>query len=183
MATRPFPADAVVNYAAADAGRLNRHQLTVLAASPAEVVQVAGGWLFDQARAGWDVNVRVAGPADRRPLTILGAGALGAECETLLSGIPDTGAVAVTAELLRIDVNVRAWLLDSVKRAGAKITVLGSWPAELGGPLEPARHQLSVAAQAFKVRALAAAAVDGGVTATETLYEVRAQALRPLYPV
>lgn len=180
MATRPSPAD---NGADDAAERLNQHRLTVLAASAADVVGVAGGWLFDQARAGWCVNVWVTGPMDRRALTILGAGAVGGKSEALLANLPETSAVAITAELLRTDASVLAWVLDSAKRAGANITVLGSWPAELGGPLQPVCHQLSVAAQAFKCRALAAATVDVDVTATEALYEVRAEALCPLYPV
>jgi hypothetical protein len=50
-----------------------RARLTVIASSLAEVVRYAGGWLFDQAMAGWDVAVLTADHADPRPLRILGA--------------------------------------------------------------------------------------------------------------
>ena len=183
MATRPFPADSGVDDVADEVARLNHHRLTVLAASPADVVQLAGGWLFDQARAGWDVNVWVAGAEDRRPLTILGAGAISGDRDAVLSDVAADGAVAITAELLRLHAGVRAWVLGAAKRPGAKITVLGEWPAALGGPIDPVHHQCSVAAQAFKARAMAAAGSVDEATAGEKLFEVSANVLRPLYRV
>ncbi|MEO3757357.1 hypothetical protein ABGB19_03580 [Mycobacterium sp. B14F4] len=183
MATRSLPADHCADEVGEGAGRINDHQLTVLAASLADVVQLAGGWLFDQARAGWDVDVWVPGRFDRRPLTILGAGCLDGDSGSVLRDVPHTGALAVTADLPRVDPDVRALVLESARRATSEVTVLGAWPAELGGPVDPAEHRLSVAARAFKALALSAASVAGDVIATETLYEVRAEALRPLYPV
>ena len=184
MATRPFPADDGADNAAEGAGRINDHQVTVLAGSPAEVVRLAGGWLFDQARAGWVVNVWVRDCGDRRPLTILGVCPLDGDGGSVLGDVPATGALAVTAELLRGAPELRAMMLESAKRTTSAVTVLGPWPAELGGHVDAAEHRLSVAARAFKARALSAASVAGGeVTPTETLYEVRADALRPLYSV
>jgi hypothetical protein len=37
------------------------------------VVRSAGGWLFDQVMAGWDVTVLTTDDADARPAHILGA--------------------------------------------------------------------------------------------------------------
>lgn len=183
MATRAFPADHCAEDVTKGAGLINHHRLTVLAASLADVVQHAGGWLFDQARAGWDVSVWASGRFDQRPLTILGVCPLDGDSGSVLRDVPDTGALAVTAELLRVDQDVRALVLESAKRTKSEVTVLGAWPATLGGPVDAAEHRLSVAARAFKARALSAAAVADGVTATEMLYEVRAESLRPLYPV
>jgi hypothetical protein len=193
MPTRPFRAHGGADDQAEDAGRINHHQLTVLAASMGDVVRLAGGWLFDQAQAGWDVNVWVRQRPDLRPLTILGASALDGDSETVLRGIPHNGALAVSAELLRVDSCLRARVLETAKRGAAEVTVWGErWPAELGGPIEPAEHRLSVAARAFKARALAAAEesevsevskVAEGATATEMLFDLRAEALRPLYRV
>ena len=183
MATRPFPADTGADEVADGSGRLNHHQLTVLAASPADVVGLAGGWLFDKARAGWDVNVWVADAGDRRSLTIVGAGALDGDTGAVLSDVPVGSAVAVTSELLGSDARVRAWVLDAVKRTGADVTVLGRWPAELGGPVEPIEVQCSVAALAFKARAMAAASSAGVAEPGETMYELHADSVRRLYPV
>jgi hypothetical protein len=57
-------------------GRILRYELNVVASTTADVVQSAGGWLCDRARAGWDVKVLVADGGDPRPLMILGATAL-----------------------------------------------------------------------------------------------------------
>lgn len=184
MATRPFTADDCADDLAAGADRINHHQLTVLAASIADVVGLAGGWLFDQARAGWDVDVWVLERPDPRPLTILGVGHLDGECDTVLRDVARTGALAVSAELLRSDAGVCDQVLESARRGVAEVTVWGSeWPVELGGPTDAGEHRLSVAARAFKASALAAAKVSTAVTATETLFSLRADALRPLYPV
>jgi hypothetical protein len=80
MATRSFTADheaaagiGPIDRLAASAGRVLRYQLNVVASTTEDVVESAGGWLCDRARAGWDVNVLVAEGGDPRPLTILGA--------------------------------------------------------------------------------------------------------------
>lgn len=184
MATRPFTADDCADDLAAGAGRINHHQLTVLAASIADVVGRAGGWLFDQARAGWSVDVWVLERRDPRPLRILGVGHLDGASDTVLRDIPRNGALAVSAELLRVEARVCDQVLESARRGVAEVTVWGSeWPVELGGPTDPGEHRLSVAARAFKASALAAAELPAAVAATETLFSLRADALRPLYPV
>src|SRR5256885_3035465 len=78
MATRSVIADdkTAAGIDRASASRVLRYQLNVLAASAQDVVQWAGGWLCDRAKAGWDVNVILADGGDPRPLTILGATAL-----------------------------------------------------------------------------------------------------------
>jgi hypothetical protein len=133
----------------------------------AGVVRSAGGWLFDQAMAGWDVTVITADQADPRPAHILGARAR--DLDTLL-GSPVWGpclqAVAVQTDLYDADPRVRRLVLGTIDGA-AEVRLWGEgWPEELEA-VGPAPHQLSVAARAFKAQALAAALpppAAGGVT-------------------
>src|SRR5258705_3190270 len=50
-----------------------RYQLNVIAASVADVVQSAGGWVFDRRMAGWEVNILLSEQADARAIRNLGA--------------------------------------------------------------------------------------------------------------
>jgi hypothetical protein len=86
----------------ARAARVLRYQLNVVASTTEDVVQSAGGWLCDRARAGWDVNVLVVDGGDRRPLEILGATALDLDkgFVPMLSSASRVGAVAVSADVL-----------------------------------------------------------------------------------
>ena len=74
-----------------------RYRLDVVAASVADVVRFAGGWLFDRAMAGWDVTVlltdRVADHRDERPLHILGAQTLDLEDALAAISIPGSKPV------------------------------------------------------------------------------------------
>lgn len=189
MATRPFANDTAgpvpADGASAATGRINHHELTVVAAGLADLVPFAGGWLFDRARAGWTVNVLVGERVETRALEILGVTALARDSGTVLRDVCPGGALAVSADAVRVDAGVRAHVMELVKRGTAEVTVWGDqWPAELGEPNEPTEYRLSVAARAFKARALAATKLQQrDVAATETLFELRADALRPLYPV
>lgn len=162
----------------------NHYRLTILAASLSDVVGHAGGWLFDRAGAGWDVTVRVEACHDMRALAILGANPVVASAETVLREVPRDGVLAVSAKLLREDPGVRARVFELAKVRGVEVMAWGeeghASPAELGSPVE---HRLSVAARAFKAHALAAAELDQGVGATETLFDLATEALRPLNPV
>jgi hypothetical protein len=126
----------------------------------AEVVRFAGGWLFDQVMAGWDVTVLTADPSDSRPLRILGARAR--DLETMLA-LPLLGpclqAIAVPADLYGSDARVRRMVLTAFDEGRAEIRFWGdSRPEDLDGRGDPVWHRLSVAARAFKAQALAAAA-------------------------
>jgi hypothetical protein len=191
MATRPFTADdasAPVSHAVErhiSAGPVLRYRLTVIASSTADVVRSAGGWLFDRARAGWDIDVLCAQPDDPRPLAILGATA-----SALEDGFPAAirtaareGALAVGVDMLRSDSRVRAEVVKLVRSGLTDITVWGeASPPELGRAVNPLHHQISTAARAFKSCALAAAVLpDEPSVATETLF--RLADFRPLYSV
>ena len=68
-----------------------RYQLDVVGAHVADVVDSAGGWLFDRVMAGWDVRVAVANPGDLAALQILGVQTVG------LGAVFGVGANAPTA--------------------------------------------------------------------------------------
>jgi hypothetical protein len=189
MATRSFIADKPAAGVAPtpSAGRILRYQLNVVAATAEDVVQSAGGWLFDSARAGWDVNVMVADGGDPRPLAILGARALDLN-DGFLSVVKTAsrfGALAVSAELLGTDTRVRDEVVRVLKRGLTEVTVWGrQWPAELGRQCDSLQHRVSSAARAFKSHALVAADVSAdAITPTETLYRIGTGSFRPLYSV
>jgi hypothetical protein len=189
MATRSVIADdkTAAGLERATASRVLRYQLNVFAASAQDVVQSAGGWLFDRARAGWDVNVMVADGGDPRPLTILGATAQDLD-DGFLSMVRNSsrvGALAVSAELLAADQRVRDEVVHVLKRGLTEVTVWGSqWPAELGRQADAVHHRVSSAARAFKSHALVAADVSAdAVTSSESLFRIASGAFRPLYSV
>jgi hypothetical protein len=137
-----------------------RPRLAAIAPSVVEAVRFAGGWLFDQVMAGWDVTVLTSGDADARPAQILGARV--ADLEMVLArrvrGSCLQG-IAVRADLCGSDARVRR-MVDEAREGLAEIRLWGEgWPAELNGAAGPVRYQLSVAARAFKAQALAAAAI------------------------
>jgi hypothetical protein len=194
MATRSFSADdetaagiGPIERLTAGAGRILRYQLSVIASTTEDVLQSAGGWLCDRARAGWDVNVLVGDGGDPQPLAILGATALDLD-ENFISTVRSAsrvGALAVSADLLAADARVREEILRALKRGLTEVIVWGrQWPAELGGQADPVQHRVSPAARAFKSHALVAADVStDSVTPTETLFRVGTGSFRALRSV
>jgi hypothetical protein len=166
---------------------ISGYQLNIVASSMVDVVRSAGGWVFDRARAGWDVNVLVADHQDPRPLTILGATTLdlGAQFSSTVRKASHGGALAVSAHLLATDERVREEVLQILKRGFTEVTLWGDeWPAELGRKIDPIPHHMSSAARAFKTHALVAAAVSkDAITETETLFRIGTGSFRPLYSV
>ena len=147
-----------------------RYRLDVVGTSVADVVQNAGGWLFDRAVAGWDVTVMVPRAEDTRPLQILGAEML--DLESVLAGggrgrRPQ--ALAVAANICEVDSRARSGLLKALGHGGIEVVVWGEgWPLGSDHGVDPVLHRLSLAAQAFKAHALAAGAVPtSGVGSTE----------------
>jgi hypothetical protein len=199
MATRSFTAEdktaagvSRVDRPQAGPTTIHRHQLTVVGLSAADVVQSAGGWLCDRARAGWDVNVFltdvfVTDPCGQVSLTILGATTRrhDGDFSSLMRGISLGGALAVSADLLSSDSRVRSGVVNALKRGLTDVTVWGTqWPAELGRQADPVQHRVSSAARAFKLHALVAADLStDAVTPTETLFRIRSGSFRPLYSV
>jgi hypothetical protein len=126
-----------------------------------EAVRSAGGWLFDQVMAGWDVTVLTADDADARPLQILGVRAT--DLETVLArrvrGSCLQG-IAVRSDLYGADSRVRRMVSEALDGGLAEVRLWGEGrPAGLDEEASPVWHRLSFAARAFKAQALAAAAV------------------------
>jgi hypothetical protein len=142
-----------------------RPRLTAIAPSTVEVVRSAGGWLFDQVMAGWDVTVLTADHGDSRPLEILGARVR--DLEAILA-LPLVGgclqAIAVRADLYESDERVRGMVLRAAGEGQADIRFWGDFRREDRGPgAGRLSHRLSLAARAFKAQALAAAGESAGV--------------------
>lgn len=126
-----------------------------------EVVQVAGGWVFDLVMAGWDVTVLTPDRADSRPLRILGARTV--DLESVLAR-PVYGSclqgIAVGPDLCAGDPRVHQMVRQALDGGEADVRLWGEqWPDDLDVAADPVRHTLSTAARAFKAHALAAAAV------------------------
>jgi hypothetical protein len=128
------------------------------------VVQSAGGWLFDQVMAGWDVTVITADHSDSRPLEILGARARDLESTLALPVLgPCLQAIAVRADLYESDARVRRMVLRAFDEGMAEVRFWGDWrPEDPAGGADPLSHRLSSAARVFKAHALAAAAAPAG---------------------
>jgi hypothetical protein len=137
--------------------------MAVLAPSAAEVVRFAGGWLFDQGMAGWEVNVLTRDHSDPRALRILGAQAHDLDT-TLASPVvlgPCLQAIAVRSDLYSSDARVRRMVRNVLDAGPAELRLWGDMqPASLVRGAKPVLHQLSMAARAFKAEALAAASVS-----------------------
>jgi hypothetical protein len=153
---------------------LFRYQLNVIAASVADVVQSAGGWLFDRRMAGWEVNILLSEQDDARAIRILGATTvdLRSGLASFLRGPERAAALAVAADLLAIDESIREEVLEAVRSGLTEVALWGdSRPANVGGQVDSTEYRLSAAARVFKGHALAAAGlVDFEVGHTERLY-------------
>lgn len=139
-----------------------RYRLDVVAATVADAVQFAGGWLFDRSVAGWDVTVLLAQPSDIRPLKILGAEVR--ELDTVLATeVPGRlpQALAVNADVCSRDGRARKGVLRALEDRGIEVVVWGDgWPAGQDHGVDPVLHRLSYAARAFKEQAMVAAGLS-----------------------
>ncbi|OBH85512.1 hypothetical protein A5681_17320 [Mycobacterium scrofulaceum] len=164
---------------AARAGRADRdclrYRLDVIAASALDVVQSAGGWLYDRAMAGWQVTVLLPGGGDARSLRILGVHALDVEEYFAAMGPGATSeSLAVSAEAFAADARVRDRVLESLDDRMTEVALWGraptGWPLRVDRGMARAQYALSAAARRFKGHALAAAGIDcPTVYSTETL--------------
>jgi hypothetical protein len=149
---------------------LTRYRLDVVASSVDDVIRSAGGWLFDRAMAGWEVNLLIAQPSDARPLQILGINALplGNAFEPVANW-PPTQAIAVAADVLNNNQSVRGSVVAALDRGLTEVTLWGdTWPPGVHRRADAVQHRLSAAARAFKAHALSAAQLTpGSITETE----------------
>lgn len=140
----------------ADGERL-RYRLDVLAASAEDVVQSAGGWLYDRVMAGWQVTAMLPRGSDTQSLRILGVSV--SNVQPWFDGAVAAGqSLAVSAEAFTADARVRARVLEALDDQLTEVALWGqSWPLGVHRATSKAQHVLSAAARTFKSHALAAA--------------------------
>lgn len=147
-----------------------RYRLDVVAASVADVVTCAGGWVCDRVMAGWDVTVLVGEQDDLRPIHILGADTL--NLETALAtwaDRPHPHTLAVSMDLFQSDSRIRRGVTQALDHGGTEVTLWGEkWPAELD--IDCVEHRLSAAARAFKAQALGALARPAGSVGSAEMF-------------
>ncbi|MFW0796761.1 hypothetical protein AAFP30_23345 [Gordonia sp. CPCC 205515] len=165
-----FGAREVSRMRAAARRRPLRHRLAVVAADPVEALMLSGGWVFDQSLAGWDVSVHVLEGGDPRPWQILGADIYNLRCSLdRRDADPWPEALAISATLLDSDAGIRDEAVSAIESGRCEMRILGATEmAGLPSRLAPDQHHLSLAAQAFKRRAVEAAHMQADmVGATE----------------
>lgn len=148
-----------------------RYRIDVVASSVADVVQSAGGWLYDRVIVGWDVNALLPVGTNTRPLEILGVGTLDLDSQLASEQGRLAGhGLAVSAEAFANDARARALVLQALDRGLTEVTLWGGgWPLKVGRRVSAMQHRLSAGACAFKVQALAAAeTARSSVDFTET---------------
>ncbi|WP_194290968.1 hypothetical protein [Nocardia aurantia] len=137
-----------------------RYRMAVVTHSTADLVNVAGGWLFDRVMAGWDVTVLAPDLSDPRPLRILGARVVDLRDAMAIRRarvVPQSYALSAT--VCATEERVHDWALSCLGRGGHEVTLWGEdLPDELGSRTTAAQHAPSRAARAFKARAMAAIA-------------------------
>lgn len=160
--------------------RLARYQLDVIGVHVADVVESAGGWLFDRVMAGWEVRVAVADTGELAALHILGVQPV-ALSAVFASG-PAPTALAVAGAVCGDDDRVRDALAASVRSARTEVTIWGDvWLPSVGRPGAAVRHELSAAARVFKAQAAFAAGRDPAVAPFE-VFRSYGQSVRTDYP-
>jgi hypothetical protein len=160
-------------------GECLRYRLDVIAASAADAVNAAGGWLYDRAMAGWEVAVLLPPGCDSRPLRILGVKAMDLEAgfDRTGSATHKTHSLAVSAKVFAADDRIRETVLKALNHGLTEVALWGEgWPLAVNRGMGWVQHVLSSAARTFKGHALAAAGIYcGTVDPTEAmLYDMAA---------
>ncbi len=151
-----------------------RYRLDVVAVCAVDVVQSAGGWLYDRMMAGWEVTVLLPDGFDTRPLRILGVRTLDLQTELAPASVgmgATSQSLAVSAAAFSSDSRVRDKVFDALGRPFTEVALWGDgWPLRINRGMTRAQHVLSSGARVFKGYALAAAGIScGTVDPTETL--------------
>ena len=154
-----------------------RYQLNVVARSVSDVVQHAGGLVYDRVMAGWDVTVILTDSCDTRPVEILGADVADLEKALTSEGLGrHPQALAIAADLFMSDDRVQGGVVRALASGNVEVSFWGeSWPLDSDDRAASVVHQLSFAAKAFKSHALIAAAISSGSAgAAEVFHSSRA---------
>jgi hypothetical protein len=159
-----------------------RYRFDVLAGSAVDVIQSAGGFLYDRSMAGWAVTVRLprAGRVptdnptfeDRRALRILGVRVVDLQSDwTSEYGGPMPHSLAVSAEVYTADARVRERLVEARGHRLTEVALWGDgWPLAMNRGMTRVQYVLSAAARVFKRQALTAAGITcETVDSTENL--------------
>jgi len=147
------------------------YRAEVLACDIEDLVQSAGGWLFDQITAGWTVNVWTTDPFDIRPLQILGVPAVSADpCAGSTAGM--RCLLAVSAAFLGSNARAQEAVMTAMDDGNNEVLLWGDvLPVFLHPHVRSDEHRLSNAARVFKAQALRAASLPyEHVSVSETLY-------------
>lgn len=148
------------------------YQLDVSGRDVADVVQHVGGWLYDRARAGWDVAVAVSDGQDVTALRILGVRTERPGPDGDATAPPRAFAVAASVGAIADDDTLRHHVTTTLKRGVAEVTLWGGAGDEATGVAHgatPVEYVLSAAARAFKTQALRAAGIDEPAGPVEVL--------------
>lgn len=117
--------------------------------------------MFDQAMAGWDTYVVAYDLNCARSLRILGARCIDLRAAlTEADGGPWPDALVISADLYRLDGEVRAAVGETLTSGHTTVTLWGpDCPPDLAADASTSLYRISSAAAAFKPRALAAAGI------------------------
>lgn len=146
----PFQIDRGVGVRASATALLS-YELTVFARDPLDAVRHAGGWMCDRVRAGWKVTVVLPLDTGSRALDILGVRTC--TTGTGFEDLVDAPALAVSAQLLGTNVQLRRAVLRALERGSAEVTLWGESDTDKATAV---RYPLTPAARAFKTHALLA---------------------------
>jgi hypothetical protein len=138
----------------------SRYRLYVAASNVPDLIVLAGGWVADHAMAGWDVTGFVADSQDDRdgqPLRILGAELITFKTARDFREPYTPHTLAIASELYERDVLIRTRVSRAVNSVEPEVVFLGDChPSDTPGTPMRVEYQCSLAAQAFKAKALAA---------------------------
>jgi hypothetical protein len=159
-------------------GRAAPHRLLVLGMDAADTVCGAGGLIYDSVRGGLHVDAYLWDVADGKALQILGVTAqiLPAAFD-FAADWPD--AIVFAAALHEQHREVRKLITDAARARRADLALWGgAWPTDLDAAVE-IEHQLSTAAQAFKLHAMRAVGATSPATPTEPFHAGKSRLADP----
>ena len=154
------------------------YRLAVLGTTTADLVEHAGGMLFDHVMAGWSVTVLLPPDADPKPLQILGTRMLDLRIALTMDLKPALASrrrypwphkVMIAGDLCHRNDQLREALVRSFETGDPHTMLWGrNHPAFDEDDTATVEHQLSNAARAFKRQALSATSVTTGVMPIES---------------
>ena len=150
-------------------GRGTKHRLVVLTGETSDTIASAGGFIFDRAAAGWDVDVYLPNDIDDRPFRILGVRPCALKRGVDTESKPD--CILVAGSLYEQDEATRRLFREAAQTNQTEVALWGSdWPRELKPGMGVVEHRLSLAALAFKAEAMKAVDLRAPCAPTEVFY-------------